>query len=104
MLVLPGPPKTLPKHSIAKARRVSKTKTRSEVVVSGRGQRLGNAWSPGYTRPWGEPGKTVDCCPLTQVWIFPCVSYQGMLTSQRRPRFSVRLGVAFHESCTYAPP
>ncbi len=62
---------------------------------------LGMPGSPGYTKSLeGDNGKTVDCSPFTQVWIFPCVSYQGMLTSQRSPKFSVRLGVAFHVSCT----
>src|SRR2546426_4768708 len=33
-------------------------------------------------------GNCVDCKPGTMVSILPCVSYQGMLTSQRRPRRS----------------
>ena len=45
----------------------------------------GNPGSPGTSQPFGAPGKTVDCTPGTMVWILFWVSYQGMLTSQRRP-------------------
>src|SRR5947209_11436 len=38
------------------------------------------------------------------VSILPCVSYQGMLTSQRTPRLSVRLGFTLYVSWKYAPP
>src|SRR5580658_7926267 len=41
------PAKELTQDSIAKARRVSEAKTRSKVVVSGRGKRLRNAWIAG---------------------------------------------------------
>ena len=54
MLLFPGPPKTLPNNSVAKARRVGKTKARSEVVVSGRGQSLGNARIAGIYEALGR--------------------------------------------------
>jgi hypothetical protein len=60
--------------------------------------------SPGNTNPVGDFGNIVDVWPGFQAWILPCVSYHGMLTSQRKPRFSVRFGVTFQVSCTNAPP
>ena len=52
----------------------------------------------------GAVGNWVDCKPGTIVSILSCVSYQGMLTSQRNPRFRVKLGFTRQESWAYAPP
>src|SRR5579871_2468782 len=99
MLLFPGPPKIFPNAPSLKVGEYANPKRGPKLLYLVGASVLGMPLSPGYTRPCGESGKTVDCCPLTQVWIFPCVSYQGMLTSQRRPALIVRLGVAFQESC-----
>src|SRR5208282_4230708 len=104
MLVLPGPPNILPNSPSLKPGEYARPMRGPKLLYLVGASVLGIPGSPGYTSPVGEFGKTVDCSPLTQVWILPWVSYQGMLTSQRRPKFSVRSGVAFHESCAYAPP
>src|SRR5579862_154719 len=98
ILVFPGPPKILCKAPSLKLGEYAKPRRGPKLSYRVGASVLGMPGSPGNTRPVGEPGNTVDCSPLTQVWILPCVSYQGMLTSQRSPMFSVRLGVAFHES------
>ena len=54
--------------------------------------------SPGTTQPSGAVGNCVDCNPGTMVSILPCVSYQGMLTSQRTPRLSVKFGFNLYTS------
>src|ERR1700683_5403218 len=100
MLDLPGPPKTLPNTPSLKLGEYARPRRGPKLSYRVGASVLGMPGSPGYTRPWGDKGKTVDCSPLTHVWIFPWVSYQGMLASQRRPKFTVRLGVAFHESWT----
>src|SRR5260370_32517990 len=98
MLVLPGPQKTLPKTPSLKSGEYAKPRRGPKLLYLVDARVLGTPGSPGKTRPLGEPGNTVDCCPGMKVWILPWVSYQGVLTSQRRPIFNVRLGVAFHES------
>src|SRR2546423_538840 len=47
---------------------------------------------PGTTQPFGAVGNCEDCSPGTLVSSLPCASYQGMLTSQRIPRFIVSVG------------
>src|SRR5215467_8047012 len=104
ILVLPGPPKTLPKTPSLKLGEYASPIRGPKLLYRVGASVLGMPGSPGYTSPWGESGNTVDCSPLTQVWILPWVSYQGMLASQRSPRFSVKSGFTFQESCAYAPP
>src|SRR5271165_5969444 len=104
MLVLPGPPKILPSAPSLKSGEYARPRRGPKLLYFVGASVLGMPASPGNTNPVGESGNTVDCRPGTQAWIFPCVSYHGMLTSQRSPRFSVRLGLTFHESCTNAPP
>src|SRR5579864_5969080 len=104
MLVLPGPPNTLPRTPSENPGEYANP-TRGPKLLYFVGESvLGTPGSPGNSKPAGESGKTVDCSPGTKVWIFPCVSYHGMLTSQRNPRLSVRLGFIFQVSCTNAPP
>src|SRR6201993_5008311 len=104
MLDLPGPPNILPRTPSENPGEYASPNRGPKLLYFVGASVLGMPGSPGNTRPAGEPGKTTDCFPGTQVWILPCVSYQGMLTSQRKPRFTVRLGVAFQVSWAYAPP
>ena len=79
MLVLPGPPKSLPLGDHAKP-------TRGAKLLRLTGARLlGMPGSPGKTHPVGEPGNTLDCSPGTRVSSCPCASYHGEVTSQRNP-------------------
>src|SRR3954470_12692798 len=98
MLVFPGPPKIFfPTPS----------ENPGEYAMPTRGAKLfhcvcarvrGIPGSPGTTQPFGAVGNWVDCRPGTIVSILSCVSYQGWLTSQRKPKFSVRLGRKRNES------
>ena len=98
MLVFPGPPKILPQNAVGETGRIGDAEARSEVVVVRGSKVVGMPGSPGTTQPVGAVGNWVDCKPGTMVSILPWVSYQGMLTSQRTPRFSVRFGFTFQES------
>src|SRR6516225_8773752 len=104
ILVLPGPPNILPSTPSENPGEYAKPSRGPKLSYLVGASVLGMPASPGNTNASGASGNTVDCCPGTQVWIFPCQSYQGMLTSQRKPRLSVRLGVTFQESWTKAPP
>src|SRR4029077_20365785 len=95
MLVLPGPPKTLPNNPSLKLGEYAKPIRGPKLSYLVGDNVFGMPWSPGKTVPLGASGNTVDCCPGLKVLIFPCVSYHGMLPSQRKPRLSVRLGVIF---------
>src|ERR1043165_6732190 len=91
MLVFPGPPNSLPKkpEAFGDQARPSRGPKSFQVVgasVGGMGPPPGNPGSPGTSHPFGAPGNTVDCTPGTIVSILFCVSYQGMLTSHRRPK------------------
>src|SRR5438552_1751386 len=91
MLVFPGPPNSLPSTppdvfgDQAMPRRGAKFPYVVGASVGGIGPPPGNPGSPGTSHPFGEPGNTVDCTPGTMVSILSCVSYHGMLTSQRKP-------------------
>src|SRR5260370_33909947 len=98
MLVFPGPPNTAPNNPAVKPGEYAKTLRGPKLLYRVGASVLGMPASSGNTNPSGASGNTVDCCPGTQLWIFPCQSYQGMLTSQRRPRLRVRLGFTFQES------
>src|SRR4051795_1765854 len=93
MLVLPGAPSShrrIPSEALgAHAIPARGPKFFHEVGASVEGMPL----SPGNTHPRGAPGNWVDCCPGTMVSILFCVSYQGMLTSQRNPRLIVKFGL-----------
>src|SRR5215475_7865 len=91
MLVLPGPPSNLPRMppeavgDHAMPRRGAKLRQVVGARVEGIGPPPGSPGSPGTSQPLGAPGNTVDCTPGTIVSILFWVSYQGMLTSHRRP-------------------
>src|SRR3954447_22295412 len=110
MLVLPGPPKSLPRTPLlalgdhAKPRRGARFFQVVGASVEGIGPPPGNPGSPGTSHPFGAPGNTVDCTPGTIVCILSCVSYQGMLTSHRRPKLTVKFGLTRQESCAKAAP
>src|SRR5580693_10522010 len=104
MLDLPGPPNILPRTPSENPGEYAKPSRGAKLLYLVGASVLGIPGSPGNTRPVGASGNSVDCSPGTQVWIFPCQSYQGILTSQRRPRFRVRLGFTFQESWANAPP
>src|SRR5438270_12195902 len=104
MLVLPGPPNILPRTPSEKPGEYAKPNRGPKLLYLVGASVFGIPGSPGNTRPVGEPGKTVDCSPGTKACSLPWVSYQGMLTSQRRPRLRVRLGLTFQVSCANAPP
>src|SRR5258708_17360277 len=98
MLVLPGPPKILPNTPSVKFGEYAKpTRGPKSLYLVGVSV-LGTPGSPGYTKPLGDKGKSTDCSPGMIDWILPCVSYHGVLYSQRRPRFNVRFGFTFQES------
>src|SRR4029079_18221443 len=59
---------------------------------------LGTPGSPGTRLPAGESGNLVDCTPGTGVVRRPKLSLHGRATSQRRPRFKVRLLLTFQVS------
>src|SRR6476660_9817715 len=104
MLVLPGPPKTLCNTPSLKSGEYAMPMRGAKLLYRVGASVFGIPGSPGNTHPLGDFGKSTDCSPGFHVSIFPCVSYHGMLTSQRRPKFKVRLDLAFQESCTNAPP
>src|SRR6185312_8104359 len=104
MLVLPGPPVILPRSPSLKSGEYAMPMRGAKLLYRVGASVLGMPGSPGTTQPKGAVGNCVDCNPGTMVSILPCVSYQGMLTSQRKPRFKVKFGFTFQESCTYAPP
>src|SRR5205085_2587169 len=109
MDVLPGPPKIFPSRppALGDQARPSRGPKSFQVVgasVEGIGPPPGNPGSPGTSHPFGAPGNTVDCTPGTMVSILFCVSYHGMLASQRRPKLSVKFGAMRQESCAKAAP
>src|SRR5258708_36676077 len=55
--------------------------------------------SPGKTRPVGASGKIVDFCPGRKVFTRFSRSVKGLLYSQRRPTFKVKLDFTFQSSC-----
>jgi hypothetical protein len=73
------------------SRRPSQAEPRTKILPRGGSQRRGmgpppgSPGSPGTSQPFGAPGNTVDCTPGTDGLDLVCVSYQGMLTSQRSP-------------------
>src|SRR5260370_39438848 len=91
MLVFPAPPSNLrrrPSDTLGDQAKPSLGAKLSQVVgarVEGIFPPPGPPGSPGTSHPFGAPGSTVDCTPGTIVSILFCVSYQGMLTSHRRP-------------------
>src|ERR1700736_6241668 len=99
MLVLPGPPKSLPSTPPEKFGEYAMP-MRGANVSHLVGETLeGTPGSPGTRRPSGAVGNSFDCWPETMVSTLPCVSVHGWLTSQRRPRFRVRFAFTFQESC-----
>src|SRR5579863_1054340 len=64
---------------------------------------LGTPGSPGTRLPSGESGNLVDCTPGTGVVRRPNLSLQGRATSQRRPKFTVKLDFAFQVSAANRP-
>src|SRR6185312_2499439 len=93
MLVLPGPPVILFRSPSWKSGEYATPARGAKLLYRVGASVLGIPGSPGTTQPFGAVGNTVDCRPGTMVSILPCVSYQGMLTSQRRPRLKVKLGL-----------
>src|SRR5213080_4332516 len=91
MLVFPGPPSSLTRMppdvfgDQASPSRGAKFPYVVGARVGGMGPPPGKPGSPGTSHPFGAPGNTVDCTPGTTVSILFCVSYQGMLASQRKP-------------------
>src|SRR5258707_15884250 len=104
MLVLPGPPNIMPRTPSENPGEYASPNRGPKLLYFVGARVLGMPGSPGNTRPVGASGNTVDCCPGLKVCIFPCVSYHGMLASQRNPRFSVRFDFTFQESWAKAPP
>src|SRR5262245_45088245 len=92
ILVLPGPPKILPATPLLNPGEYAMPTRGAKLLYRVGASVLGMPGSPGTTQPRGAVGNCVDCRPGTMVSILPCVSYQGMLTSQRRPRFNVTFG------------
>src|SRR3984893_7178767 len=99
MLVLPGPPRIFSRRP---------PETLGEYARPNRGAKLlylvgasvfGIPASPGYTKPVGALGYWVDCKPGTSATILFCVSYHGVLYSQRNPKLRVRLERSRIESC-----
>src|SRR5437016_9734739 len=104
MLVLPGPPKILaPTPSLNPGEYAMPSLGEKSLYRVGASV-LGMPGSPGTTHPNGAVGNCVDCKPGTMVSILPCVSYHGMLTSQRTPRLRVRFGFTLKVSSAKAPP
>src|SRR5258708_7326378 len=104
MLVLPGPPNSLPRAPSVNPGEYARPTRGPKLLYRVGAKVLGIPGSPGTTQPRGAVGNCVDCKPGTMVSILPCVSYQGMLTSQRRPKFKVKLGRIRNESWAKAPP
>src|SRR5438270_13148072 len=104
MLVLPGPPVSFPRRPSEKSGEYAIPARGAKLLYRVGASVLGIPGSPGTTQPLGAVGKTTDCSPGTMVSIFPCVSYHGMLTSHRRPRFTVRLGFTLYASWINNPP
>src|SRR5882757_2803176 len=104
MLDLPGPPNILPRTPSENPGEYAKPSRGPMLLYFVGASVLGIPGSPGNTRPAGASGNSVDVWPGLKVCIFPWVSYHGMLTSQRTPRFSVRFDLTFQESCAKAPP
>src|SRR5215469_15866972 len=104
MLVWPEPPVSFLRNPLSVFGEYASPMRGPKLLYRVGARVLGIPGSPGKTQPRGDKGKSTDCSPGFQVSILPWVSYQGMLTSQRRPRFKVKLDFAFQESCTNAPP
>src|SRR5580704_2321803 len=98
MLVLPAAPHRPPEGAYAIPIRGPKLFHWVGEIV------LGTPGSPGTRLPGGELGNLTDCTPGTGVVRRPKTSLHGLATSQRRPRFTVRLGVAFQVSATKSAP
>src|ERR1700675_3014187 len=98
MLDFPGPPKILRRTPSVKPGEYARPRRGPKLLYRVGERVLGMPGSPGTTQPFGAVGNCVDCSPGTMVSILPCVSYQGMLTSQRSPKVNVRFGFTFQES------
>src|ERR1700732_1219457 len=99
MLVFPGPPLILPSHPSAFDGEYARPRRGEKGLPCGTNV-FGIPASVGYTRPLGAVGKTLDCCPRTNVGIWLYFSDQYCIRSQRTPRFSVRLDRTLQLSCT----
>src|SRR5436189_5107840 len=104
MLDIPGPPKILPAIPSLKPGEQAMPRLGEKLLYRVGASVLGIPGSPGTTHPSGAVGNCVDCKPGTMVSILPCVSYHGMLTSQRTPRLRVRFGLTLKVSSAKAPP
>src|SRR5579871_1533441 len=100
MLVLPGPPVSLPIKPSLKSGEYAMPTLGAKLLYRVGANVFGMPGSPGTTQPKGAVGNCVDCSPGTMVSIFPWVSYQGMLTSQRNPILSVKFDFSLYTSCT----
>src|ERR1700730_15769117 len=94
MLVLPGPPKIFAPTPSEKLGEYARPRRGAMLLYRVGASVLGMPGSPGTTQPNGAVGNCVDCRPGTMVSILPCLSYHGMLTSQRTQCFRVKCGLS----------
>src|SRR5689334_9700906 len=91
MLVLPGPPMSLPRNPLLALGEYAIPKRGAKRFPCGT-KVFGTPASVGYTSPVGAVGYTLDCCPRLNVGIWLYFSDQYCIRSQRTPKFTVRLG------------
>ena len=99
MLVLPGPPRIFPIRPWDTLGEYARPKRGAKLLYLVGASVFGIPASPGYTKPVGAPGYCVDCWPGTSATILFCVSYHGVLYSQRNPKLRVRFERSRMESC-----
>src|SRR5580700_7399595 len=104
MLLFPSPPSRVFQNPSCKLGAYAKP-ARGAKLWNCDGESVdGIPGSPGTTSPGIALGYKTDCSPGTTVWISLYFSHQGIIRSQRRPKFKVRLGRARQLSSAKAAP